>query len=248
MSIHDWTRVEAGIFHHFHHEWITAISNLLNDGLLPDDYYALAEQEAAGFGPDVLTLKGAAPETGGDLGSGNPSGTLLVPPPVRFTAEIADPFYRRKKSQIAVRHVSGDEIVAIVEVISPGNKSSRNAFRGVIDKVCQLINYKIHLLLLDLFPPTRRDPHGLHSAVWDEIADEPFVPPADKPLTLVAYESGLNVRAFVEPVATGDVLPVMPLFLEPGGCVHVPLEATYQDAFSKVPRRWRQVLEAPLPA
>ena len=58
MPIHDWTRVPAGIFHDFHHGWITAIRNALNAGLLPPDYYALAEQFAAGFGPDVLTLQG----------------------------------------------------------------------------------------------------------------------------------------------------------------------------------------------
>ena len=57
MPIHDWTRVPAGIFHHFHHDWITEIARALNGGLLPDAYDAMAEQQAAGFGPDVLTLQ-----------------------------------------------------------------------------------------------------------------------------------------------------------------------------------------------
>ena len=35
----------------------------------------------------------------------------------------------------------------------------------------------------------------------------------------------------------------MPLFLEPGGHVLVPLEATYKAAFSAMPKRWRNVLE-----
>jgi hypothetical protein len=55
MPVHDWTRVDAGIFHVFHHRWISAISDALNQGILPPDYYALPEQHAAGFGPDVLT-------------------------------------------------------------------------------------------------------------------------------------------------------------------------------------------------
>ena len=38
MPMHDWTRVEAGIYHHFHHEWISAIGRSLNRGLLPEDY------------------------------------------------------------------------------------------------------------------------------------------------------------------------------------------------------------------
>src|SRR5260370_29480989 len=57
MPIHDWTRVDAGIFHAFHHDWITDISRALNRGLLPAAYYALPEQIAGGLGPDVLTLR-----------------------------------------------------------------------------------------------------------------------------------------------------------------------------------------------
>ena len=57
MPMHDWTTVEAGIFHAFHHRWIPAISDALNGGKLPADYYALPEQVAAGFGPDVLVVQ-----------------------------------------------------------------------------------------------------------------------------------------------------------------------------------------------
>ena len=50
MPIHDWSRVDAGIFHHFHHGWIEEIARALNGGVLPDDYYAMAEQHAAILG------------------------------------------------------------------------------------------------------------------------------------------------------------------------------------------------------
>jgi hypothetical protein len=58
MPAHDWTRVDPGIFPAFHHSWIEEIARALNRGLLPEDYYALPEQYAGGFGPDVLTLQG----------------------------------------------------------------------------------------------------------------------------------------------------------------------------------------------
>jgi hypothetical protein len=58
LPIHDWARVEAGIFHAFHHSWIDEIARALNRGLLPRNYYALPEQIAGGREPDVLTLKG----------------------------------------------------------------------------------------------------------------------------------------------------------------------------------------------
>lgn len=247
MPIHDWSRVEAGIFHDFHHSWIEEIKRSLNAGRLPDDYYALAEQHAAGFGPDVVTLQETNASNGG-TGSARPAperggpGLLLAPPPARLVGETDLEFYRRKQSTVTVRHVSGDRIVAMVEVVSPGNKASRHALRSFVEKVAELLNNRIHLLILDLLPPGHRDPSGIHGAIWEGLtSQEPPMP--DKPLTLAAYESGLTVRAFVETATVGDKLIDMPLFLEPGAHVLVPLEATYQTAFAAVPGRWRRVLE-----
>src|SRR5262245_40537222 len=151
MPLHDWTRVDAGIFHAFHHEWISELSRALNRGLLPPEYYALPEQQAAGFGPDVLTLQ--APSDSGAPsaaeGTGRPAAGVRARPQTRFTAETDAEFYRRKKSSIAVRHVSGDRIVAIVEIVSPGNKASRHAFRAFVSKAGELLEHRIHLLIID---------------------------------------------------------------------------------------------------
>ena len=257
MPIHDWTRVDAGIFHHFHQRWIGTLTDVLNQRMLPGDYYALAEQQGAGFEPDILTLKaGGSPdleESGGspaagpsgrDAGNGAAGGgVLVVEPRVRVTAETDLEFYRRKQNVVAVRHVSGDRLVAVVEVVSKGNKAGRKAFEDFLRKAAELLSHRIHLLILDLQPPTTRDPQGIHGAIWDEVAGEPYSRPVDKPLTLAAYESGAGVRAFVEPVAVGDTLIDMPLFLEPGRHVAVPLEETYRLAFESVPRRWRAMLD-----
>jgi hypothetical protein len=131
----------------------------------------------------------------------------------------------------------------MIEIVSPGNKASKSAIRAFVDKACELIEHRIHLLIIDPLPPGRRDPCGLHGLIWDEVKDHAFTPPSDKPLTLVAYESDLITRAYVENVAVGAVLPDMLLFLEPDGCIMVPLEATYCAAFAVQPRRWRDVLE-----
>ena len=50
--------------------------------------------------------------------------------------------------------------------------------------------------------------------------------PEGKPLTLAAYDAGPPPVAYVEPVAVGDRLPEMPIFLKPDLYV-APLEATY---------------------
>ena len=87
---------------------------------------------------------------------------------------------------MAIRHRLGD-LVAVIEVVSPGNKSSRAAIRSFVDKAVAFLRQGVHLLIIDLFPPTPRDPQGMHPLIWDEIVEEPFELPADKPLTLAAY-------------------------------------------------------------
>ena len=57
MPIHDWTRVDANLFHDFHQVWTINIRNALNGGLLPKGYSALVEQHAGGLVPDVLALE-----------------------------------------------------------------------------------------------------------------------------------------------------------------------------------------------
>ncbi len=247
MPMHDWTLVDAGIYHAFPHSWIEENFRVLNR-LLPEDYYALPEQYAAGYGPDVLTLKRQTTEESdgaGPAGNGNGStATLARPrPKTRFMAETAAAFYRRKQKVVAVRHVSDDSLVAVLEIRSPGNKSGIRPFRDFLAKTSQLLESRIHLLVVDPFPPTKRDPNGIHAAIWEEVEDQPFSLPPDKRLTLASYECDLSTRAYVETVAVGDPLPDMPLYLEPDVFVDVPLEATYEAAFAIQPSRWREVLE-----
>ena len=101
----------------------------------------------------------------------------------------------------------------------------------------------LHLVVVDLHPLTGRDPQGIHGSIWAEISDEPYEAPADKPLTVAAYCSGLAKTAYVEPVAVGDVLPDAPLFLDTESYVRLPLEQAYQAAWDSLPEPWQKVLE-----
>ena len=67
--------------------------------------------------------------------------------------------------------------------------------------------------------------------------------PPDKPMTLAAYKAGIEIVAYVEPVAVGDSLPDMPIFLTPDRYVPCPLEATYQTAWGQIPAPLKGPLE-----
>jgi hypothetical protein len=232
MPIHDWTRVDHGTFHDFHQGWAPQIRSALDDGLLPPDYEAKVEQHTDD------------------------------------ASEFASDPYTRLRKTITVRR--DDRIVALIELVPPGNKSSRHGIQAFVRKVAAAIDHGIHVLVVDLFPhlagefgeitpprhgihvlvvdlfpPGPRDPSGVHPVIWSEFRDEPHAPPANQPLTLVSYEAGAVSRAYIQPTAVGAVLPDMPLFLEPGAHVNVPLETTYTAAFEGISRRTRDALNAP---
>jgi hypothetical protein len=244
MPIHDWTRIDAGLFHAFHHDWITIFARALNAGVLPSDYYALPEQSIKGPVPDVLTLE-LSPRRGDSSRAGSGLAVATAPPQTRVVRCAEERVYVRKANRIAIRHRHG-QIVAVVEIVSPGNKASASALRSFAEKAADLIMQEVHLLVIDLFPPSKRDPQGIHKAIWDQIKEEDFELPAGKPLTLASYDAGPPPTGYVELVAVGDALPEMPLFLRPGFYVPAPLEESYQETWNDFfPAPLKNLLEPP---
>ncbi len=243
MPIHDWTRVDAGLFHDFHQDWTIELRRSLNAGRLPPGFVVLADQQVGDPIPDVLTLNRGPKGRGGS----EPAGGVAIaatPPKARFVLESEGDVYARRANRIVIRHRHG-EVVAVIEIVSPGNKSSKAAVRAFVRKASELIWQGIHLLVVDLFPPSERDPQGIHKVIWDEVEDAPFELPADKPLTVAAYRASPTRTAFIEPVAIGDVLPELPIFLTDYDYVPAPLEDTYMASWAAYPADFKTMLEAP---
>ena len=246
MPVHDWKRVDPGIFHDFHTVWIGHLRSVLNSGLLPQGYYALAEQHAGRSIADVLTLH-ASPVDEGPLPLPPATGGIAVadaPPRVRRRQTVEQAALIRRRT-LAVRHVSGHRLVALLEIVSPANKDRAAHVEDFAGKAVSALELGVHLLVVDLFPPGRHDPYGMHGSIRQRLeqSDEPYDLPADEPLTLASYAAGPQVDVYLEHVAVGAALPDMPLFLRPDRYINVPLEATYQAAYQGVPEFWREVLE-----
>jgi hypothetical protein len=241
MPIHDWTLVPAGLFHDFHQSWSIRIKDALNAGRLPEGVAAFVEQRAGPRESDVLAIehRRLAPEPDGGPQA---SPSAVAPPVTRIVRRTARRIYAARANRIVVKHHLG-RIVAVIEIVSPGNKDSRAAVRDFVGKTIDLLRQGIHVLIVDLFPPTPRDPLGLHKLIWDEILEEAFTFPDGKNRILASYETGGEQAAYVEPVGVGDVLPDMPLFLTNGLHVMVPLEAPYEDTWDNCPEVMRQAVE-----
>jgi hypothetical protein len=247
MSVHDWTLVEAGIFHNFHTIWIAETYNALNGGLLPSGYYALVEQHAGRSIADLLTLHASPvrrdplpplPDTGG-------TAVAEAPPRVRRRQTI-DPEVLARRRSLAIRHVRGHRLIALLEIVSPANKDRARHVEDFVAKVADALEAGVHVLVVDFLPPGPHDPQGMHGVILQRLeqSDEPYDLPSEAPLTLASYEAaGVRVEVYLEHLAVGAVLPDMPLFLRPDRYVNVPLEATYAAAYRGMPAFWRDVLE-----
>jgi hypothetical protein len=249
MPVHAWTRVTAGTFHDFHTAWITELRNALNGGVLPEGYYALGEQRSGDVSPDVLTLH-AETEPANRMTALEPDETRMIavteqPPKVSLALEASTDaaFYIAKRRTLVIYHATGDRIVALIEILSPGNKHSRRTIDDFLDKVMAALREGYHVLMIDLFPPGRCDPSGMHGVIWEYLTSTPWHTLPDRPLTLASYCAKVPITAYVEPLSVGRTLPDMPLFLTPNHYIYSPLELTYMAAWRGVPQRWRRVIE-----
>ena len=236
MPVHDWTRLEPGDFYHFHQRWIFAIADALNGGILPPEYMALAVQVTGRPIADVVALQTSTPKDN--------SGGIAVaaaPPTARVIAKFEKINYAKRANRIAIRHGRG-QVVAIIEIVSPGNKDSRNALRSFVEKAADILTQGVNLLVVDLWPPTPRDPQGIHKVIWDEFGDEPFDELPGKPLTVASYIGGDLPIAYVESVGIGDPLPSLPIFLSDTHYIPAPLETTYEQAWAVFPALLKEII------
>ena len=252
MPIHDWSRVRAGRFQHFHNSWIYALADRLNDGLLPPDLFAAGEQKfpVTGDESDVLALSLSDLPPGPfaveplELSGGGLKSAKARPPAVA-AVQRADGGYDRAEDQVTIRRVDGNRVVAVIELVSGGNKSSRDRFDRFLSKNGRYLLAGVHLLLVDLFPPNGLNPAGVHAALWERLTGAPPGPVGNgvpRPLTLVSYRAGGDPTAFVQPAAVGEELTDVPLFLTDDDYIDVPLRGTYAARVAAYPAPWREDL------
>ena len=171
MPIHDWSRLPSGLFHDFHQSWSIRIKDALNSGRLPKGVAALVEQRTGPKESDVLAIEVRPRRYEGEELDG---GIATLPPPVtRIIRRTTKEIYASRANRIVVKHHLG-RIIAVIEIVSPGNKDSRAALRDFAEKTVDCLRKGIHVLIVDLFPPTQRDPYGIHKVIWDEIVEEDF--------------------------------------------------------------------------
>jgi hypothetical protein len=240
MPIHDWTRVDASLFHNFSLGWVAELCRRLNQGLLPSSHYAMSEtmdyRPAPGF-IDLPEPKCPFEDPGyrGEVWS-------VGERPPQTALRFVDGRVEYANRVVTIRDCDTHRVAAALFLVAESHKRTRSCLDAFVRRAVGAISHGIHLVVIDLLPPTPRDPEGTQPAIWGEFADDPSELPPGKTLTLASYDAGPPRAAYVDFVAVGDTLPDIPLFLAPDVYVSVPLEATYQAAWEPLPASWRNLL------
>jgi hypothetical protein len=232
MPLHDWTRATPGMFPDFHSSWLTDLKRTLNRGLLPPGFYAMAEQRASLYGPDVLTFAtGPRPQPATHAGNGV---ALAEPRTARKVVSHAIPTTGRA---LTVRHAAGKRVVAVIEVVSPANKDRPEHVGDFAGKVATLVGNGVHVAVIDILPPGKHDPAGIPAAIWEglDTEPEPVGPPPGRPMTFSGFRADVKPIAYLDYAGIGDELPGVPLYLEGDLFVTIPLEQTYLTNYNELP-------------
>ncbi len=163
-------------------------------------------------------------------------------------ANVLAPSPAALRRTLTVRHTTGHRIVAMIEILSPGNKDGSDAIVEFVRKATDAIRSGIHLGVVDLLPPGRSDPQGIHGEIMRALLGEEYDLPAGKPLTFVSYSAGSTPIAYLNHPAVGDEVPDLPLLLTSDRYLDLPLGTTYATTYRGVPAFWREVIEGIRPA
>ena len=213
-----------------HSAWMVYLTSRLNDRL-PEGYYAL---EHAHVGPsveiDVATFgeEGVGPHDadGSGVGVAAPRAVYIAPTPAATVpAAFAEDFEVRVISDRSGRHLA-----AAIELVGPANKNRPDTRRQFAGKCASYLAQGVAVVVVDVVTERAADLHAEIMAMLGQSGAAPV--PGGSPLYAAAYRPVERAGAAVldvwhEPLAVGQPLPTLPLWLRGGLCLPVELQAAY---------------------
>jgi hypothetical protein len=127
---------------------------------------------------------------------------------------------------------TGPQLVAAIELISPGNKDRQTERRGFATKVASYLYQGISVIIVDIVTHRRANLHQEVLQVMEAGDTEPL--PPDTTLYAVAYRplrrgQGDTIDLWRSPLAVGEPLPTLPLGLRADLVIPVDFEVTYAE-------------------
>jgi hypothetical protein len=217
----------------FHSNWATRIADGIAAVLPPDFQVEEHTHAGPGFEIDVATYEGSAPPQDG-APAGVALATRAVPtyaPPVPdgiLPAAFPDTFEVRVFSTVA-----GLTLVAVIELVSPGNKDRAAERRAFVAKCASFLAQGVSLIVVDIVTNRHANLHNDLMRLMEAAPELAF--PDDVSLYAAAYRpvrrgEREEIDLWRRPLAVGAPLPTLPLRLTGDLFVAVDFEAAYQEA------------------
>jgi Protein of unknown function (DUF4058) len=124
-------------------------------------------------------------------------------------------------------------LVAAVEIVSPANKDRPENRRAFVTKCAALLHQRVSVAMVDLVT-TRQ--FNLYGDLLEQIGEtDPALAPEPPPLYATACrwirrDEAWHFETWTHPLALGQPLPTLPLWLADDLAVPLELEASYEEA------------------
>jgi hypothetical protein len=217
----------------FHSNWATRIADAIAAVAPPEFQVEEHTHAGPGFEIDVATLEaepapGLAPAGGAVLATRAAPKYAPPAPDGTIPAVFPDTFAVRVFSTAA-----GLTLVAVIELVSPGNKDRPAERRAFAAKCASYLAQGVSLIVVDVVTSRHANLHDDLMRFLDAAPDRDF--PVGVNLYAVAYRpvrrgEREEIDLWLRPLAVGEPLPTLPLRLTGDLFVAVDFEATYQEA------------------
>jgi hypothetical protein len=210
----------------FHGAWAAAMAPLLNQGILPPGYYAVPLVDRDG----PIEIGVAALREHGTHEPGGREAQIWAPPApgLAVTVELS----AVDAVEVQVFADDGDpRLAAAVELVSPRNTDRPQARRAFAVKCVAYLQQGSSVVVVDTVTTRRADLHSEILALL-KVDAGPGVAPSS--LSAVSYRAvGLEEEAqqlllWPEPLALGEPLPTLPLWIASDYSVPLDLAASYE--------------------
>ena len=218
-----------------HAMWTTRLVEDLNERLLPEDFFAEAQTHIGSrVEIDVATFERGGEDRHsrkGGLATATVQPKLWAPPKPDHVlpAVFPDTF----EVHVFGMNRGGQELVAVIELVSPGNKDRPEERRGFATKCAGYLYRGISLIIMDVVTTYTSNLHDEMLKVM-LAAGEPELTLGDS-LYAVAYRPLLrNEKAEIDIWSArfklGEDLPTLPMALSGIEAVPVDFESAYSEA------------------
>ena len=157
--------------------------------------------------------------------------TLWAPPQPTMTLEI-DPAKLYQYEVLVFDQSRGRELVAAIEIASPGNMDRPKNRQAFVAKCATLLQQKVCVSIVDLVTTMHFNMYCELLELFEQKDAAFNPPPSTYAVTCRTHNLGENSRfeTWAYPLAVGKVLPILPVWLDSDLAVGLDLESSYLAA------------------